>query len=205
METCSKVERWFWVSGGITCCPGSSWVWVNSFLVDGAMLCFGFRMRTVVVTRCFSCCWSWLMLVQGLSSFSYCPARKETRGVQDAGRGHSWDTKGYLKLCGTMLNMLNSKMRAVGLGVAASCSGAGWTSISEWWAIASRISHRFFYHYYYFLVILLPNETFFILFHGFYLCFFVSLLQSITLTQSSLHPISGEKGTLKDWCKCQNI
>lgn len=46
-------------------------------LVAGTVLCFGCRMRTVLVThRCCRCCRARLAQSQGCFSFSHCPASK---------------------------------------------------------------------------------------------------------------------------------
>ena len=46
------------------------------FLVAGTVLCFGFRMRIMLIThRCFSCCWAVLTLVKDFSASHALPAR----------------------------------------------------------------------------------------------------------------------------------
>ena len=54
------------------------------------MLCFGFLMKTMVITyQWCSCCRA--VLTQSFC-FLCCPASKEAGGAQEAGRGHSQDS-----------------------------------------------------------------------------------------------------------------
>jgi len=63
------------------------------FIGDCMVLCFGFVMRTALMTQgCFSYCWTALAQHQGLSCFSACLASEQARDAQEAGRRHSRDS-----------------------------------------------------------------------------------------------------------------
>ena len=53
------------------------------FLVAGMGLCFGFVLKTVLITEgCFPYCWAVLVLSQGLFCFSPHPTSEEAGGAQ---------------------------------------------------------------------------------------------------------------------------
>lgn len=57
-------------------------------------LCFGFMMKTVLITLwCFSCCRAVLAQSQGRFCFSHCPHNKQAGNSQGDGRGHNQDSR----------------------------------------------------------------------------------------------------------------
>jgi len=55
---------------------------------------FGFVLETVLRMKgYFSCCWAALPQSQGLFCSSHHPTSKLAGGAQEAGRGHSWDSR----------------------------------------------------------------------------------------------------------------
>lgn len=103
------------------------------FLASEMFLCFGFRVRIMLIAlRCSSCCRAVLTPSQGLFSFSHCPASAEAGGAPGAGRGHSWDSwprpaKGMSR---TLCIMLSNKTAGSWPGGAAAAQGAAayWSS-----------------------------------------------------------------------------
>jgi len=78
-------------------------------LLTGMVLCFGFRMRRIlIILWCFSCCWAVLILSQGLFSFPYCPTSKEARYTK-TGRGQGSCSKMNKSHC--MLSWSTIKLR----------------------------------------------------------------------------------------------
>jgi len=64
------------------------------FTAASMALCFGFVLETVLVMqRCFCYCPAELTLSKGLFCFSSHPTSKEAGGAQEAGRGHSQDSR----------------------------------------------------------------------------------------------------------------
>ena len=62
-------------------------------LVAGTVLCFGFRLRTMLVThRCFSCCSVALTLIKDFSVSHALPVRRVTRSQEEAETGHLTQT-----------------------------------------------------------------------------------------------------------------
>lgn len=147
--------------------------------------------------------------MQGFSSFSYCPASR------DRGCRRSWertqlgqpisadqrDVSHHMAACWTCWTV---KCGQLVWGCQPPVQGqAGHASANdEQFHCASSVYSSIIVTLFLSFVCL---WNFFILTHGFYLIFFVSLLQYFTLAQSLLHLLSGEKETLKDLCKCQNI
>jgi len=64
------------------------------FPIAGIVLCFGFRMRIMLIThRCFSCCYAVLTQSQGLFCFLYRPG-SEGDGVHERLGGGTAGTSG---------------------------------------------------------------------------------------------------------------
>ena len=63
--------------------------WQGFFLVAGAVLPFGFGVRTMLMAHWCFCCWLFI-LSQGLFSFLG-PASERAGGARETGRGHSQD------------------------------------------------------------------------------------------------------------------
>lgn len=121
------------------------------------VLCFGFRMKTVLIAhQCVSCCRAELHRAEDVSApGAALPARtwgctRENRtGIADV----SWP-KVCPKLCGVMLN--DKTEGGVGWE-GCCCLGTGWASVNGWWAIILCIIY-FVNIYYYFPIISCPTK-----------------------------------------------
>ena len=110
------------------------------FLVTGTVLCFGFGMRIMLVTRwCFSCCWAVLTLTQGLFSFSHSPASEEAGGAPEAGRAHNQDSWPQLATHTVWCHGEHINWGELDRG-RHTCAGTALVSVSGWWATALCIT-----------------------------------------------------------------
>lgn len=65
------------------------WDGIIFFILAHMVLCFESAIKTVLITYCFSCCWTGLTQPQGI--FFSQPASKEAGGEPEAGRGQGHD------------------------------------------------------------------------------------------------------------------
>lgn len=69
------------------CVPIWSGIELIFILEDGMVLCFEVRMRVILITAIFICCWAVLALSQTFFCISCCPASKKLGVHKELGRG----------------------------------------------------------------------------------------------------------------------
>lgn len=99
-----------------------------------------------------SCCWAVLTLIQGLSSFSDCPASEEAEAEQKEHKELGW---GRTKLAKGIpcTQWYNDEQRNWGgSSRVCHCSRTGWPTTGWWWETSLCITCFFFFFYFFFLI-----------------------------------------------------
>lgn len=122
----------------------SSGIQLIFFLVTSTVLCFGFRVRILLVTHwCVSGRWAMLTRVKDFSDSH--AALQEPGGAQGAEEGHNWDN--WPQLLKGIFPTIGCHAQDISWGerwLWGCCLGTGWAGVSWWWAIVSDLHYLFF-------------------------------------------------------------